>query len=481
MLPQLREIEHRWSREVAVVGVHSGKFLAERVTARIREACARLGVGHPVLNDRQFRVWRSYAVTAWPTLVAVDPEGYVVGQHAGELTADDVDAFIARVVGAARERGVLRPGERRDTPDPPAREPNLLRYPGKVAAAGDRIAIADSGHHRLLVGRLDAARRTARVELIVGTGAPGFADGAPDAASFRLPQGLSFDRVEDADALWVADTGNHALRLVRLDPSSSGQAGAVQTATGTGRRVRTRAELAAGALASPWDVATIAGTLHLAMAGTHQLWSAPLAAELAPAGAGSRSMSDATERWGSDPDRPPSWSLGGAPRAHVGSGAEEVHDGPFGEAALAQPMALAADESRRRLWFADAESSAIRWADLAAETVGTVVGTGLFDFGDRDGTGDDVRLQHPQGLALASDGRILVADSYNDALKWVDAGDRRVTTWLRGLSEPAGVAISGGHAFIADTNAHRVAVVSLEARDEGEIWSLELQGLGTSP
>jgi sugar lactone lactonase YvrE len=114
------------------------------------------------------------------------------------------------------------------------------------------------------------------------------------------------------------------------------------------------------------------------------------------------------------------------------------------------------------LWFADAESSAVRRADLdPAGAVTTLVGTGLFDFGDVDGVGDVVRLQHPQGLATAPDGRLLVADSYNDALKWLDPATRLVTTWVRGLSEPTGVAIGRDLAYVADTNAHRIAVVSL--------------------
>jgi hypothetical protein len=128
--------------------------------------------------------------------------------------------------------------------------------------------------------------------------------------------------------------------------------------------------------------------------------------------------------------------------------------------------------SGSRLYFVDAESSAARWAHVDANgRVGTIVGTGLFDFGDKDGVGDDVRMQHQQGLALHTDGRLLVADSYNDALKWVDPATRRAETWLRGLAEPSGVAIANGLAYVADTNAHRVAVAPLGG---GEVEELEL-------
>ena len=95
MLPQLRKIEERFPDEAVVIGVHSGKYHAERDTARIRDASIRLGVTHPVVNDRQFRVWRSFAVNAWPTLVVIDPAGYVAGQHAGEFTLDAITPFVA--------------------------------------------------------------------------------------------------------------------------------------------------------------------------------------------------------------------------------------------------------------------------------------------------------------------------------------------------------------------------------------------------
>jgi hypothetical protein len=152
--------------------------------------------------------------------------------------------------------------------------------------------------------------------------------------------------------------------------------------------------------------------------------------------------------------------IAGSAIVRIGSSAEEIHDGSHAEAALAQPMGIT--HAGGRLYFVDAESSAVRWAHSdPTGRVGTIVGTGLFDFGDKDGVGDDVRMQHQQGLARHSDGRLLVADSYNDALKWVDPATRRVETWLRGFAEPSGVSIAGTLAYVADTNAHRIAVVEV--------------------
>ena len=418
MLPQLRELEQRFADSIAVVGVHSGKYLAERDTRRIRDASVRLGATHPVLNDRQFRVWRAYAVRAWPTLVAVNPRGAVVGMSAGEFTPDGVTPFVERVIEAARADGSLRAGPLHFAVEPPTVASGALAFPGKVAIEGDRIAIADSGHHRVLVGRLEGDGLRMDVEHIVGTSTAGFADG--DGAAFNYPQGLVFGEEE----LFVADAGNHAIRAISL------ASGAVRTVAGTGRQLRTERDRAGGALSSPWDLVLTSDTLHVAMAGIHQLWAVDLRTGIA------------------------------TPR--TGSGAEELHDGSQAEAALAQPMGIAL--AGETLLVADAESSAVREVDLAAVGgVRTIVGTGLFDFGDVDGVGDSARLQHPQGVAVAADGRVLVCDSYNDSLRWLDRAERRVTTWVRGLHEPGGVALGARGAYVADTNAHRIAVADWAA------------------
>ena len=398
-----------------MIGVHSGKYHAERITERIRDASIRLGVEHPTVNDRQFRVWRSYAVSVWPTLAVVDPNGYVVGTRAGEFTAEMLAPFIAAIAEKAESEGALNRDVMKIIPDSPTVLPGQLRYPGKVAVKGNRIAIADSGNHRVLIGTLAPDGLRMIVERIAGTGNRGFENGTY--ASFDSPQGMAFGD----DTLYVADSDNHAIRAIDL---SSGK---VSTVAGTGTQLRTRADLEEGALSSPWDLVLVDRVLYIVMAGVHQIWTQEIAS--------------------------------GQLQVHAGTGGEDIRDGPGRDALLAQPMGIT--EGSGRLYFADAESSAIRWTEreVTANT-GTIVGTGLFDFGDVDGRADDVRMQHPQGIAFADDGRLLVADSYNDALKWVDPATRSATAWIRGLNEPGGVACGHDHAYVADTNAHRVVAVN---------------------
>jgi sugar lactone lactonase YvrE len=427
----LRKLEEQYPDAIAVVGVHSGKYTTERRPERIRDASIRLGVAHAVVNDRQFRVWRGYAVNAWPTIVAVDPRGYVVGQHAGEFMIEEIAPFLDRTLAEAERGGVLVRSVDHAAADPPTVLPGALRFPGKVATDGvGRLAIADSGHHRVVIGRLADGGRRLRIERVVGS-EPAYADGDAREARFHYPQGLAFR----GDELLVADTFNHAVRAVSL------ATGHVRTIAGTGRQLRTSADLRAGALASPWDLTVAGDRVFIAMAGSHQIWS------VGP--------------------------TGGDLRVHAGTRQEDIADGPLAEAALAQPMGIAAGDGDSRLYFVDAESSAVRWADTdTAGSVGTLVGTGLFDFGDRDGTGDHVLMQHQQGIAVARDGRLLVADSYNDALKWVDPSTRAATTWVRGLHEPGGLALAESLVYVADTNAHRIAVVD---RASGQMGTLEIE------
>lgn len=354
----------------------------------------------------------------------IDPAGYVVGTHAGEFTAEALFRFTDGLIASARTRGTLNTEPLDLAADDPTVPAGKLRYPGKIEIDGRRVAIADSGNHRVIVATLSDNNLALKIDLISGTGIPGFVNGAN--GQFNSPQGMAFS----GDTLYVADSGNHALRALDLETNE------VRTIAGTGAQLRTRADRDAGAMSSPWDVTLVGETLYVAMAGTHQLWSVE-------AGTG-RSM------------------------VHSGMGGEDIRDGENQDALLAQPMGI--DARGGRIYFADSESSAIRSADASPDGyVSTIVGTGLFDFGDVDGKGDEVRLQHAQGLAFRGDGALLVADSYNDCIKIIDVDERTSTTWSRGFNEPSGIACTDTHAYVADTNAHRIVAIDFATRETKEV------------
>ncbi|MDA8218671.1 MAG: alkyl hydroperoxide reductase [Dehalococcoidales bacterium] len=436
MLPQLRRLEERYPDVLVVVGVHSGKFHAERLTANIRQAVLRLEIEHPVVNDRYFRIWRAYGVSAWPTVALIDPAGNYAGSHPGEITAEALDPVIRKMVDnfSANGRSDRRPLHWRLEKES-ARE-HFLSFPGKVHASSgdDRLFVSDTGQNRVLAVRLTDDGRRGRVEQVAGSAEPGLRDGALAEARFNHPQGLAFA----GGTLYVADTENHAIRAVDL------AGGTVRTLAGTGQQARglqSGSSRQGVALSSPWDVLVRGDTLYIAMAGIHQLWTLSLATgEVGP---------------------------------FAGSGLEDLQDGPAGRAALAQPTGLTADE--QRLYFADSESSSIRWVDLGPDgSVHTIVGTGLFDFGDTDGAGNTVSLQHAYGL-VAHEGRLYVADTYNNKIKVVDPAARTSLTLFGEATagfrdgesplfyEPEGITVKDGRLYVADTNNHCIRVVDLRS------------------
>lgn len=443
VLPRVAELEARFPNELVVVGVHSGKFVEERRTPNIRQACARLGVTHPVVNDRQFRIWRSYAVNAWPTVALVSPAGYLVGTQAGEFEVEPMADLIGRLAEEYDAAGKLSRREVRfGAGQHPLLEPSgLLRFPTRVLADGPRLYVSDSGNRRVLELTLTGSAEAA-LSRVFGDGEEGFRDGPANEARFREPQGLALGE----GVLYVADRANHAVRAISLGD------GSVTTLAGTGRlgdyRIPEGQPGRETPLRSPWGLALGATELYVAMAGSHQIWGCD--------------MRDARH----------------ALRLVAGSGAENVTDGPARAATLAQTSGLVLDGDR--LWFADSESSSVRWVTAGPHAeVGTVVGTGLFDFGDKDGTGDAVELQHDLDLARLGD-RLLVADTYNGKLKSLDPVTRRSQALPgaagsgEGLYEPGGVWAGPEGVFVADTNHHRIARVDLATGDLAEIGVREM-------
>ena len=153
---------------------------------------------------------------------------------------------------------------------------------------------------------------------------------------------------------------------------------------------------------------------------------------------------------------------------------------------LAQPSGMATDGEK--LYFTDSETSSVRMADLDPDgKVSTIVGLDLFTFGDVDGVGDEVRLQHPLGIDV-HDGILFITDTYNNKVKRVFPNTRGVSTLFGSgdaghtdgaasaveLHEPGGLSVAGDTLYIADTNNHAIRVADL--RDQ-TVSTLQMLGL----
>ncbi len=452
VLPDLAYLEEKYKDEpFLVIGVHSAKFTNEGQRQTVRAAVSRYEIHHPVIIDEEMALWGEYAVRSWPTLVLVGPDRKIAGAVAGEGNRDGLDQAIAQTLAEGRAAGTLASGPLKFEREQSVRAATGLAFPGKVLAdpKGKRLFIADSNHNRIVVATLPDAAGRSSVIRVIGSGLVGRDDGPADKAAFHHPQGLALM----GSTLLVADTENHLIRAIDLDGWT------VRAVAGTGVQGYDRAGGKLGlkqVLNSPWDLAVEGSTCYIAMAGHHQIWRLDLPMGLC--------------------------------RAFVGSGRENIVDGPVEAAALAQPSGVAL--AGNHLYFADSEVSAVRRIDLAAELVETLMGRGLFDYGDIDGALQDARLQHPLGVAIWGE-KILVADTYNHKIKELDVTAGRIRTLVGSgkpgaqakgrleLFEPGGLHAADDVLYVADTNNHRVVRVSLPdlAWSEVTIEGLEAPGM----
>jgi len=411
VLDELRPLEEKYRDVLVVVGVHSPKFAHETEHEAVAAAVERYEVHHPVLDDPDLDLWRQYAVRAWPTLVVIDPEGYVVAQAAGEGQTAALDRIIGELVATHDAKGTLHRGAGPYTP--PAPVATDLRFPAKAIALPNSLLVADAGHHQLVELALDGETVLRRI----GRGVRGRVDGAADAAEFAEPNGLALlpDGVADFDLI-VADTANHVLRGVRLSDGAVVRtislASGLRTVTGE-----------VPAVVSPWDVAwwPALGRVVVAAAGVHLLLS-----------------------WDPATD---------AVEILAGTTVEGLRDGPALEGWLAQPSGLAVDGER--LWFADSETSALRYLDVKG-ILHTAIGEGLFDFGHVDGPAAKARLQHPLAVTVLPDGSVAISDTYNGALRRYDPATGEVSTLASGLAEPSGAVVVDGEIVVVESAAHRL-------------------------
>ena len=491
VLPDLKYLEQKYKDSLTVIGVHSAKFENEKEVENIRQAILRYDIEHPVIVDSGMKVWQNYAVRAWPTLMVIDPESYVVGFVSGEGNREALDSLVGKLIAEYKDKNAIDFKELRfslEKQRKPVSTP--LAFPGKVLAfaivtteakeldmdkallgdmtednesvdetvlpgpansviqslVGSCLFIADSGHNRIVVSTIDG-----EVLHVIGTGKAGLTDGSFAEAEFLAPQGMAFDA--ESQILYVADTENHTLRKIDFTTER------VETIAGTGEQSREIAPRSGKGLEtqlnSPWDLERVGNRLFIAMAGSHQIWEMQLDT--------------------------------GAIGTYAGTGRESCVDGSLAESAFSQPSGLATDRSE--LFVADSEISSIRAVGIDEDPkVRTVCGSGeLFGFGDKDGRAEEVRLQHCLGVEYAQN-YLWVADTYNHKIKRIDHRGGMCITMIgdgtaglvdaKGLNarffEPSGLSAIGSHLFVADTNNHVIRRIEL---DTLVVTTLDFAGL----
>ncbi len=426
MLPELERLQHEFGQSLLIIGVNSPKFIASQHSDNIEGFIQRYNIRHPILTDQGMILWHHYGVFAWPTLILLGPDGQVAGRYIGEGHYTEIRHEVIQTLAQARKNHQLI-----DTPlplQPPVQSSHGLLQPGKITVQGNLVAIADTGHNRILL--LD---RSGKVLRIIGNGHPGDRNGAPEQAEFRSPQGLAFV----GQSLYVADTDNQLIRRIDLANDR------VSTVAGNGQRrfaAMGKHPARSVALNSPWALQAVDRVLYIAMAGEHQIWQLNLADE----------------------------QIG----PYAGSGREGINDGSLAQASFAQSSGLAYHQGI--LYVADPEASALRAIHLDKGQVHTLIGEGLFAFGLRNGSASQALLQHDQGLSWL-DGRLYIADTFNNAIRVFDPRTMQVSTLATGLDQPGGlVAFNADTLLVADTNANRIVMVNTRS---GVIRPWPIQGL----
>ncbi len=459
VIPELKKIEAAWPKDLVVIGVHSAKFQEEKNTKIIAQAVLRYGLQHPVINDGDYVIWKSFGIQAWPSLVLIDPEGYAVWGHSGEITFDQLDNLLKPAVAYYRKKGLLDEKPLVFEPESKRAASAPLSFPGKLLAdeAGNRLFIADSGHNRIVIARLDGTLLDT-----IGDGRRGLTDGDYEQARFNSPQGMA---LKD-NMLYVADTENHLIRKVDLIRKARNH------------NCRHRTSKPAGAAFCGFHSTTENGVKQ-SLGVVHTRRRA-----LHCHGRCASNMEDAFER---GHHRRLCRQRSGRHRGRPACARQPYE---LGFASFAQPSGLASDGVW--LYVADAEGSSIRAVPFDRnKKVRTVVGTAglsearLFTFGDADGPAPLVKLQHPLGIAC-HEGRLYIADTYNNKIKVIDplSGDTQTLVGTGAadyadsppaLNNPSGLATADAKLFVADTNNHRIRVIDLN-KGMG-VSTLEIAGL----
>jgi len=401
----------RYRKDLVILGIHSPRYPGEAGPVHLRQSIDRYRGTYPMAQDTELKLWHLYGIKHLPTQVLIDRDGYVAGTFSGGWHPEQLEQVIRyqcdkqsdipprALTSFPKERSVSRSG--------------ILSFPTRIAVAGSRMYIADSGNNRILV-----TTHAGSVLQQYG-GEEGFMDGDGELAAFNNPQGM----VLEDEFLYVADTGNHAVRRIHTRTND------VDTIAGNGKVALGDNSLSEDPLAcslnAPSDLAMKDGMLYIAMTGANQVWRLSL--------------------------------FDNQLEVFSGSGEAGLVDGPSSRAAYAQPCALAV--IGQTLYVVDADAGAVRSVDAATGAVKTLVGQDLYKFGNRNGTGRDALMQFPQDIEADPRHRLLwVADAYNNKIRMIRLDNQFVSSPALdcGLNEPGGLAFHNDSLYIANTNAHEI-------------------------
>ncbi len=358
----------------------------------------------------------------------------------------------------------------------PAGAPELVLFApsGLTVAADGRVLIADRGNHRL-VAHHDGALRT-----LAGSGAIGFLDGPAATARFNAPRTL---RIAGDGTIFVADEGNHRIRVVRGDT--------VETLAGTGEAGFSDGPVATAKLDHPAGISLRPdGGVLVADRGNHRIRMVLGGQVTTVAGAGQRGYADGTAAFAKF-DSPASVAFApdgavyiadaGNLKIRVLRGGFVSTLGPMGERQVTvnEPSLVGFDwlpgltvGPDGVLYYAEPDKHRV----MVVRDGKAQVFAGSGDIGSADGEAANATFSLPEAVAVGPDGAVYVADAKTDRVRVVR--DRRVETLVGAraggfvdgkvadarFNRPWGLAVGkDGAIYVADWENSRVRVVQGQA------------------
>jgi DNA-binding beta-propeller fold protein YncE len=468
-MPLLKELEEEY-KQLLVIGVHSAKFPNEKSKKNIDYAVRKHLLKHPIVCDNELDLWTSLEINCWPTFMILNPFGEIIAEFQGELQANLVNKFLKYCFEYYGTELTVNGFEfinmKTQQESTSTTKNEELCFPTKLCLDDTNkfLFISDSGNNRIIA--VDSLTLN-HLYSIGGQIVAGYQDGKFNEAKFNWPQGLAFD--SDFQCLYVADTENNLIRCVDIKEQ------VVSTLCGVynnGKKNIGNYDYIGGkigleqTISSPWDICLHKRDdkrkfLIIACAGTHQIWLYTF-----------KDVNNETNfLWWKNVTVSVDSLI-----CIAGNGKERNRNNSYPlQASFAQPSGL--DIKNDVLFIADAESSTIRMLSLKDGSVKNVVGgdssqpDNLFAFGDIDGIGAQVRLQHPMDAKCLNENDILIADAYNNKIKIIDVKSKSCKSLgnLNKLySEPNGLCIekSNERIYIADTNNHSIRVLNRITFDE---------------
>ncbi|WP_251860564.1 thioredoxin-like domain-containing protein [Clostridium sp. Marseille-Q2269] len=414
VIEDLEYLERKYGNKLQVIGVHSPKFKYEKNSKAVLNAMKKYGINHPVVNDKNKTIWDNYTVNSWPTFVLIDPEGYAFAMVSGEGNRELLDEIINDTIQYFDDK--INWSDKNIVVENKCEGEGYI-YPSKISInESGLIAFSEKGKNRIIIldEKLDEIK-------IIGNSKYGLKDGNFKEAEFKAPEGIRFIK----NKIYVADTENHTIRECDLEKEM------VKTIAGNGEKEYSpmaRGDALNVSLNSPWDLEIVEEYIYIAMAGNHQIWK--------------YNMKD------------------NSIESHIGTGGENIRDGSFDKCLLAQTSALSYD-GKNRLYFIDSETSSIRYADLEEHKVHTLIGKGLFYFGNKIGNFENTMLQHPLDLKYKNN-ILYIADTYNNRIIKVDIINEKVEIIKKGLNEPNGIDIYVDDIYLCDTNGGKIEKISIK-------------------